>query len=60
LPQLPEMFFGFNHISVENIKTGSKWTYNAVDAIRQVQINLKENENWIRVAVADAWNATRK
>lgn len=59
LPQLPEMFFGFNHISVENIKTGSKWTYNAVDAIRQVQINLKENENWIRVAVADAWNATR-
>jgi len=59
MPQLPEMFFGFNHITIENIKTGSKWTYNTIDAIRQVQINLKENENWVRVAVADKWNASR-
>ncbi|OUM67602.1 hypothetical protein PIROE2DRAFT_39870, partial [Piromyces sp. E2] len=55
----PEMFFGYNHITIENTITGCKWTCNAVDAIRQVQINLKENENWIRVAVADKWNASR-
>ncbi|ORX85543.1 TIP41-domain-containing protein [Anaeromyces robustus] len=59
IPQLPEMFFGYNHVTIENTKTNVKWTYNAIEAIRNVQINLKENENWIRVAVADKWNATR-
>ncbi|ORX50676.1 TIP41-domain-containing protein [Piromyces finnis] len=59
IPQLPEMFFGYNHITIENTTTGSKWTCNSIDAIRQVQINLKENENWIKVAVADKWNASR-
>jgi len=59
IPQLPEMFFGYNHITIENTKTNVKWTYNAREAIRNVQINLKENEHWIRVAIADKWNATR-
>jgi len=60
MPQVPEMYFGFNHITIENTKTNVKWSYNTNDAFRKVQINLKENENWIKVAVADKWNASRK
>ncbi|KAL6600654.1 TIP41-domain-containing protein [Neocallimastix sp. 'constans'] len=59
MPQVPEMYFGFNHITIENTKTNVKWSYNTNDAFRKVQINLKENENWIKVAVADKWNASR-
>jgi len=59
LPQIPEMYFGFNHITIENTKTNVKWSFNTNDALRKVQINLKENENWVRVAVADKWNASR-
>jgi len=54
------MYFGFNHITIENTKTNVKWSFNTNDALRKVQINLKENENWVRVAVADKWNASRK
>lgn len=59
IPQVPEMYFGYNHITIENTQTNIKWTFNANEALRKVQINLKENENWIKVAVADKWNASR-
>lgn len=60
IPQVPEMFFGYNHITIENTETQAKWSVNAVDALRKVQKQLNEGEHWIQVAVAQEWKASRK